>query len=46
MGAVIKKTKLGRLCHCGNIPEVRFQEDTLVSFVSLVLARFADTHNA
>lgn len=32
MGEGIKKTELGGLGHYGNIGEVRFQEDTLVSF--------------
>lgn len=46
MGEGIKKTELGGLGHYGNIGEMRFQEDTLVSFVNLVLGRLVDTHNA
>lgn len=46
VGAGIRKTELGGLGHCGSIHEVRFPEETLVSFVSLVLARLADAHNA
>lgn len=43
---VIKKTELGGLDHCRYIREGRFPENSQVSSVSLLLARFGDTDNA
>lgn len=42
----IKKMEFGGLGHYGNIHEGRFQEDSQISSVSLVLTRLGDIDNA